>query len=88
MKVKLKAKGFKKKKSKFFSYRKRVCRFCADRLKRIDFKDLKIMESFIKERGRMVSSRSSGTCAKHQRQLSQAIKHARFLALLPYTTYK
>jgi small subunit ribosomal protein S18 len=69
-------------------FRRRVCRFCTDKVKVIDYKDLKTMESFIKERGRMVSSRGSGNCARHQRQISNAIKRARFMALIPYCTYK
>jgi len=68
----------------FMQQRKKVCRFCADKIARIDYKDIKILESFIKERGRIVSARSSGTCAGHQRQLSAAIKRARYLALIPY----
>jgi small subunit ribosomal protein S18 len=68
----------------FMPLRKRICRFCADKIRTIDYKDLKILESFIKERGRIVSSRSSGNCAKHQRQLTRAIKRARFIALVPY----
>ncbi|MBU1929783.1 MAG: 30S ribosomal protein S18 [Candidatus Omnitrophota bacterium] len=69
-------------------FRRRVCRFCTDKVKVIDYKDLKTMESFVKERGRIVSSRGSGNCAKHQRQISNAIKIARFMALIPYCTYK
>lgn len=64
--------------------RRRVCRFCGDKIKSIGYKDLKILEAFVKERGRIVSARSSGNCAKHQRQLARAIKRARFLALIPY----
>ena len=64
--------------------RRRICRFCADKIKTIDYKDLKILEAFIKERGRIASARSSGNCAKHQRQLARAIKKARFIALVPY----
>ncbi|MDD5775039.1 MAG: 30S ribosomal protein S18 [Candidatus Omnitrophica bacterium] len=68
----------------FMQQRKKVCRFCADKVKEIDYKDLKTLESFVKERGRIVSARSSGNCAGHQRQLTAAIKKARFLALVPY----
>jgi small subunit ribosomal protein S18 len=50
----------------------------------IDYKDVKTLESFIKERGRMVSARATGNCAKHQRQIAKAVKQARYLALLPY----
>ncbi|MCX7926759.1 MAG: 30S ribosomal protein S18 [Candidatus Omnitrophica bacterium] len=64
--------------------RKKSCRFCVDNVSQIDYKEIKVLESFIKERGRIVSSRSSSNCAKHQRQLAVAIKRARYLALLPY----
>ncbi len=73
-----------KKRNMFMPARKKICRFCADKLKIIDYKDVKGLESFIKERGRIYSARSSGNCAKHQRELTRAIKQARFLALLPY----
>ena len=73
------------KKSNFFApLRRRVCRFCANKTKRIDYKDLKILEGFVKERGRIFAARPSGNCAKHQRQLARAIKRARFIALVPY----
>ncbi|MFA5374041.1 MAG: 30S ribosomal protein S18, partial [Candidatus Omnitrophota bacterium] len=56
----------------FMPMRRKVCRFCADKIKAIDYKDLKTLESFVKERGRIVSARSSGNCAKHQRELTRA----------------
>jgi small subunit ribosomal protein S18 len=65
-------------------FRKRFCRFCADKLKVIDYKDVKSLEGFIRERGRIVSRRFSGNCAKHQRRLAEAVKKARSIALLPY----
>ncbi len=68
----------------FMQQRKKVCRFCADKVKEIDYKDLKTLDSFIKERGRIISARSSGNCAGHQRKLTAAIKKARYLALMPY----
>jgi small subunit ribosomal protein S18 len=68
----------------FMPMKKKICRFCADKVKAIDYKDVKTLDSFIKERGRICSSRSSGNCAKHQRQLTRAIKQARFVALVPY----
>ena len=74
-----------KKKDKFLLARKRTCRFCADKVKELDYKEAKRMEAFIKERGKIVSSRITGNCAKHQRSLTEAIKRSRFLALLPYT---
>jgi len=68
-------------KKKLFT-RKKICRFCADKTRIIDYKDLRNLESFIKERGKMVSSRFSGNCLKHQHRLTEAIKRARYLALL------
>jgi small subunit ribosomal protein S18 len=65
--------------------RKKYCKLCADKVKSVDYKDAKRLESFIRERGKMVSSRISGTCAKHQRRVAEAIKKARFISLLPYT---
>jgi small subunit ribosomal protein S18 len=73
-----------KKRNMFMPARRKVCRFCSDKIKTIDFKDLKVLDSFVKERGRLLSARSSGNCAKHQRQLTRAIKQARFMALVPY----
>jgi small subunit ribosomal protein S18 len=67
------------------AFKKRFCRFCMDKSKAIDYKDLKRLETFITERGKIVSSRFSGNCAKHQRRLAEAIKRARFLSLVPYT---
>jgi len=64
--------------------RKRFCRLCVDKTNTIDYKDAKRLEAFITERGKMVSSRISGNCAKHQRRVSEAIKRARFLSLIPY----
>lgn len=65
--------------------RKKFCRFCMDKVKSIDYKDVKRLESFITERGKIVSSRFSGNCAKHQRRIAEAIKKARFISLIPYT---
>ena len=66
-------------------YRKKVCRFCADGIKEIDYKDVKRLRNYLTERGKIVPRRISGTCAKHQRQLARAVKRARILALLPFT---
>lgn len=74
-----------KKKRNLLSTRKRFCRFCVNKVKEIDYKDVKLLENFIKERGKIVSSRISGNCAKHQRRLAEAISRARFLSLVPYT---
>ncbi len=78
-------KDIKKKKERFFPARKKVCRFCTDKIKTIDYKDVKKLEMLIRERGKIISARISGNCAKHQRSLAAAIKQARFLSLLPYT---
>ena len=63
---------------------KKVCKFCADKVDRIDFKDVYKLRNYITERGKILPSRISGTCSKHQRQLSTAIKRARQVALLPF----
>ncbi|HDM37728.1 MAG TPA: 30S ribosomal protein S18 [Candidatus Omnitrophica bacterium] len=68
--------------AKFF--RKRYCRFCKEKRDDIDYKDIDTLKDYITERGKILSSRITGTCAKHQRCLSRAIKRARFMALLPY----
>src|SRR5208283_131711 len=66
--------------------RRKVCRFCADKTLAVDYKDVRTLQSFITEGGKIVPSRTSGNCAKHQRQLAVAIKRARVLALLPFST--
>ncbi len=68
--------------------RRKVCRFCADKEIKIDYKDLKVLTQFVTERGKITPSRISGTCARHQRLLTVAIKRARSVALLPFTTVK
>ena len=68
------------------SGRRKVCRFCADKTLAVDYKDVRTLQSFITEGGKIVPSRTSGNCAKHQRQLAVAIKRARVLALLPFST--
>ena len=65
--------------------RKKVCAFCADKIYNIDYKDVSRLRRFIRERAKILPRRMTGTCAKHQRQLTQAIKRARHVALLPYT---
>ena len=65
--------------------RRRVCRFCTDKELTIDYKDIKGLKNLVTERGKIISRRIYGTCAKHQRQLNEAVKRARQLALLPYT---
>jgi len=63
---------------------KKACRFCADKVDRIDYKDLERIGRYVTERGKILPSRLTGTCAWHQRVLTRAIKRARFMALLPY----
>ena len=65
--------------------RRKFCRFTAEKVVEIDYKDLEVLKGYITETGKIVPSRITGTNAKYQRQLSTAIKRARFLALLPYT---
>ncbi|MBF0449458.1 MAG: 30S ribosomal protein S18 [Candidatus Magnetomorum sp.] len=65
-------------------HRRKVCRFCADSSLVIDYKDPKVLSGFVTERGKIIPSRISGTCNKHQRTLSLAIKRARTIALMPY----
>jgi small subunit ribosomal protein S18 len=68
--------------------RRKVCRFCADKSVRIDYKDIRLLTGFVTERGKITPSRITGTCARHQRLLTTAIKRARSIALLPFTTVK
>ncbi|MFD1215827.1 MULTISPECIES: 30S ribosomal protein S18 [Microbulbifer] len=68
-----------------FFRRRKFCRFTAEGVKRIDYKDLDTLKAYVSETGKIVPSRITGTKAKYQRQLSTAVKRARFLALLPYT---
>ena len=65
-------------------HRRKVCRFCADSSLIIDYKDSKSLKYFITERGKIIPRRISGSCAKHQRALTLAIKRARSIALLPF----
>lgn len=65
--------------------RRKYCRFTVEGIEEIDYKDLNILKSYVMENGKIVPSRITGTSAKYQRQLSTAVKRARFLALLPYT---
>ncbi|MEN8176878.1 MAG: 30S ribosomal protein S18 [Pseudomonadota bacterium] len=70
--------------SRFFR-RKKYCRFTAEGIEEIDYKDLALLKQYISESGKIVPSRITGTRARYQRQLATAVKRARFLALLPYT---
>ncbi|MEN8139891.1 MAG: 30S ribosomal protein S18 [Thermodesulfobacteriota bacterium] len=65
-------------------HRRKVCRFCADKELVIDYKDVKVLKGFLTERGKIIPRRIYGNCAKHQRQMTEAIKRARQIALLPY----
>lgn len=64
--------------------RRKVCRFCSDKIKEINYKDVELLNRFITEKGKIVPRRISGNCAKHQRILAGAIKRARNIALMPY----
>lgn len=65
--------------------RKKVCAFCVEKVDTIDYKDVTKLKRFVSERAKILPRRVTGTCAKHQRELTTAIKRARHLALLPYT---
>ena len=65
--------------------RRKVCQFCVDKVECIDFKDAAKLRKYTSDRGKILPRRMTGNCAKHQRQLSEAIKRARAIALLPYT---
>jgi len=73
-----------KNKRGFKTRKKRICRFCSDKEHYIDFKDDKKLVRFLTEQGKIIPRRTSGNCAKHQRELATAIKRARHLALIPY----
>ncbi|MEE3351365.1 MAG: 30S ribosomal protein S18 [Saccharofermentanaceae bacterium] len=64
--------------------RRKVCAFCADKVETIDYKDQARLRKFVSERGKILPKRMTGTCAKHQRELTIAIKRARHVALLPF----
>jgi small subunit ribosomal protein S18 len=89
-KVGAKGKGKDKRKDSERSFRplfkrRKFCRFTAEGIKEIDYKDVELLKDFINENGRIIPARITGTKAHYQRQLSAAIKRARFLALLPFT---
>lgn len=65
--------------------RKKVCEFCENHVDKIDYKDVATLKKYISERGKILPRRATGTCAKHQRKVTKAIKRARNVALLPYT---
>lgn len=66
--------------------RRKSCNFCIDKVESIDYKDVSKLRKYISERGKILPRRVSGNCAKHQRRLTEAIKRARHIVLLPYTT--
>jgi small subunit ribosomal protein S18 len=65
--------------------RRKVCRYCADKALKVDYKDQQALKYFLTERGKIIPRRISGNCAKHQREVATAVKRARMLAILPYT---
>jgi small subunit ribosomal protein S18 len=65
--------------------RKKFCRFCSEKVEFIDYKDIKILRNYLTERGKVLPRRMTGTCAKHQRELTESIKRARNIALLAYS---
>ena len=65
-------------------FKRKVCRFCHDKNAKIDYKDVKLMEQFITDRGKILPRRVTGTCARHQRGVAQAVKRARIIALIPF----
>ena len=71
---------------KFLFRRRKFCKFCEEKVGYIDFKDVRLLQGYIPERGKILPRRTSGTCASHQRQVMRAIKRARNIALLPFST--
>lgn len=78
-------KGLAERKKKRGFIRRKICRFCSDKVEEIDYKDSAQLRGLITERGKIIPRRISGNCATHQRQLTVAIKRARILALMPFT---
>ncbi len=70
---------------RFLFRRRKYCKFCEDKARWIDYKDVRTLQSYIPERAKILPRRISGTCAKHQRELMRAIKRARNIALIPFT---
>ena len=68
-----------------FRARRKVCQFCADKNKEIDYKDTQTLKKYISDRGKILPRRISGNCSKHQREMTKAIKRARQVALIPYS---
>src|SRR5262245_42072361 len=76
--------GGKEQGKRYFFRRRKVCKFCADKIDYIDYKDIKLLGPFAPERGKILPRRMFGTCAEHQRKVTLAIKRARAIALLPF----
>jgi small subunit ribosomal protein S18 len=73
-------------KRKFLFRKKKFCKFCDEKIRFIDYKDVRLLQGFVPERAKIFPRRISGTCSKHQRKVMQAIKRARILALIPFTS--
>lgn len=71
---------------RFFFRRRKVCKFCADKIDYVDYKDVRLLAPFMPERGKILPRRMFGTCAEHQRKLTLAVNRARNIALLPFMT--
>jgi small subunit ribosomal protein S18 len=71
---------------RYFFRRRKVCKFCADKIDYVDYKDVKLISQFVPERGKILPRRMFGTCAEHQRKLTEAVNRARHIALLPYAS--
>ena len=69
-------------------FKKRPCRLCKDKAKSLDYKDVDLLSKFVSDRGRIISSRITGSCAKHQRMIANAVKRARIASLLPFVKVK
>jgi small subunit ribosomal protein S18 len=80
----LKKRQYKSKKKRTFQ-RHKICRFCADNSLAIDYKDYSMLRFFVTERGKIIPRRISGNCARHQRRITNAVKRARNIALIPFT---
>ena len=72
-------------KKKFHLRRRKICKFCADKIDYADYKDVKLLQGYVVERAKILPRRISGNCAKHQRMVQTAIKRARHVALMPFT---
>ena len=71
---------------RFMFRRRKICKICAQKIEYIDYKDVRLLQNYIPERGKILPRRISGVCAGHQRQLTRAIKRARHIALLPFSS--